>query len=524
MKKHSMKIVAALLAAAITLSACGQADPSGGGASASGAGGSPSNNASAVEDLIVIVPAMPVSLDPHVSNDLNSAQITRQMRETLLVRNWDTDEIMPGLAVAWDMPDAYTLNMELRQGVYFHNGEPFTARDVQFTIERALSSSGVRAIVETIEEVVINDDHNITILLNRPFVAILAQLTHSATQIVNETAILAAGDYYHESPVGTGPFVFDNIVLGDRVEMVRNENYWGTPPAVSRATFRVIPEASNRLIEVETGNAHIAININPHDIPRVEESPNIQLHRRMNFTTSFIGFNVQVEPFNDPRVRHAISYAINTEALVDSVFMGTGRQVNGFLPNTIWAYVDDLEPYEFNIDRANELMAEAGLEDGFSTTIWFNSDSQQRGDIANIVQSQLRQINIDVTPESMEWATYLGRLAQGEHDMFILQWTHTTGEPDNGIFNVFHSTNHGGPGNRQFYTNPIIDDLIEQSRAELNISRRRELLEEIQRIIRDDAPQVFLQQSEELLVSVPNIRGFEVSPASLHLVHTVYFE
>jgi len=528
------RALSALLASMLILGACAQtvptpAAPTGGSLTEATTETTTADN-NGEEDttltqdsLVVIVPSMPISLDPHVSNDMASALVNIQMRETLLTRNWETAEIEPGLAVAWDMPDAQTVNMQLRQGVYFHDGSPFTAHDVKFTLERAIASPGVRAIVEMIDEVVIHDDHDITILLNRPFAAILAQLTHTATQIVSENAVLSAGDNYHESPVGTGAFKFDNIVLGDRIEFVRFNNYWGEPAAVNELTFRVMPEAANRLIEVETGGADLAIGINPNDIARIESSPNLELHRRMNVATQFIGFNTQVAPFDDPRVRQAINYAIDTDGLVDSVFMGSGQAVHGFLPDTIWAFVD-LEPYTQNIERAQELMAEAGLADGFSTTIWYNSDSQQRGDIAVIVQNQLRDINIDVTVEAIEWGTYLSRLAAGEHDMFVLQWANTTGEPDNALFNVFHSSNHGAPGNRQFYTNLYLDRLIEESRSELDHERRRELFAEIQQIIRDDAPLVFLHHGEDLVVSSPNVRGFEVLPTGAHLMRIVYFE
>ncbi|MCL2617016.1 MAG: ABC transporter substrate-binding protein, partial [Defluviitaleaceae bacterium] len=370
---------------------------------------------------------------------------------------------------------------------------------------------------------VINDDHNITILLNQPFSAAIAQLTHSATQIVSEVAVTSAGDTYNESPVGTGAFMFSNIVLGDRVELVRFEDYWRGSVPISRLTYRVIPEAANRLIEVESGNADIALMINPSDVARVEESPNMELHRNMSLTTSFVGFNNQVWPFTDVRVRQAISYALDTEAIVNNVFLGQGRLAHEFLPDTIWAH-EPQEPFPFDIERAQELLAEAGLADGFSTTIWYNGDSQQRRDIANIVQNQLRQLNIEISVEPLEWATYLGRIAQGEHEMFILQWTHTTGEPDSGTFNLFHSQNHGGAGNRQFYTNPVIDSLISEGRAELDPARRAEIFSEIQQIIRDDAPLVYLQQSEEMIVTTPAVRGLEVSPTGLHFMRTVYFD
>jgi len=532
MKKRVIRTLSALLASMLILGACVQEPPTptaptSGNVTATETTTADNNveaeDTTTQDTLIVIVPSMPVSLDPHVSNDMASALVNIQMRETLITRNWNTSELEPGLAVAWDMPDAQTVNMELRQGVYFHDGSPFTAHDVQFTFERALASPGVRAIVEMIDEVVINDDHNITILLNRPFAAILAQLTHSATQIVSANAVLAAGDNYHESPIGTGAFMFDNIVLGDRVEFVRFDNYWREPAAIRELTFRVMPEATTRLIEVETGSAGLAIGVNPNDIPRIENSPNLELHRTMNVATAFIGFNTQAAPFDDYRVRQAINYALDTDGLVDSVFMGSGQPVHGFLPDTIWAFVD-LEPYTQNIERARELMAEAGLADGFSTTIWYNSDSQQRGDIAVIVQNQLRELNIDVTIEAIEWGTYLSRLAQGEHDMFVLQWANTTGEPDNALFNVFHSSNHGAPGNRQFYTNLELDRLIEESRSELDHERRRELFAEIQQIIRDDAPLVFLHHGEDLVVAKPNLRGFEVLPTGAHLMRTVYFE
>jgi len=475
------------------------------------------------DELIIVVPSMPVSLDPIGSNDNGSVLVRNQIFDSLIMVNPATQELEPGLAVSWEMEDAQTVRMELRRGVYFHNGDYFTASDVQFSLNRLSEAPLTRAIVGMIDSVEIHGDYDITIHLNEPFVPILNVLGANASRIVSERAVLEMGGRFNENPIGTGPFKFEDIVLGDRVILTRNDNFWGEEPALSSMTFRVIAEQANRFIEVETGNADIAIGIAPSDIARAETTDGITLHRAPSFSYTYIGFNMQDGPLADVRVRHAINYALDTEAIAFAAFSGTGSHATGPL-SQLSLFAVDVEPFEFDVERALELMAEAGYADGFELNLFTNAGNQVRSDIAEMVQNQLRVINIDVTVDIYENAIFLERTAVGEHDLFVFGTTPANPDPNTLLYSMFHSSMSGAPGNRMFYHNPEVDRLLHYGRAELDKAIRAQMYADAQHIIRDDAPQVFLHQGEEMHIARSNVRNFFATANGVHWFWQVYFE
>lgn len=344
-----------------------------------------------------------------------------------------------------------------------------------------------------------------------------------ANSILSEAAVTAGGADYGQNPVGTGPFQFENWTTGDNVELVRYEDYWGDKAKVAKVIIRSVPEAANRAIEVETGGAHISYEIAPNDISRIEGNSDLKMIRTPNFATTYVGFNVEKAPFDDVRVRQAINYAVNMDAIVNAVYLGAGSPSKGPLGPNVWASNQDLEPYGYDVEKAKELMAEAGYADGFSTTIWTN-ENQQRIDIAEILQNQLREIGITADAQVLEWGAYLDGTAAGEHDMFILGWVTVTGDPDYGLYALFHSGQHGAAGNRTFYTNPRVDELLDLGRVTVDPDVREAAYMEAQEIIRDDAPWIFTWTGEELTATRSNVVGFKNHPAGHHKLFTVSFQ
>ncbi|MCL2589271.1 MAG: ABC transporter substrate-binding protein [Oscillospiraceae bacterium] len=525
MKRRFVSLIAILLVIAM-LAACGNgggttAPPADGGA-ATPAPGNGGAAAGEVDELIVVVGELPVSMDPQLSNDMFTAYLLHQMYDTLVSLNPVDLSIDPNLAVSWDMPDAQTLNMELRDGVYFHNGDRLTANDVRFTLLRGLEMPHVSFIIDMISDVVVHDDLNFTIELAEPFAPILSHLAHSAIAILNERAITELGANYNDAPVGTGPFQMESFTLGDRVELTRFEQYWGQMPVFSRLSWRAMPEATNRLIEVESGNAHMAIIINPSDIQRAEASENLTLHRRQNLQAIYLGMQTQKAPFDDVRVRQAINYALDIELISEVVYEGSGNAATGPITEIVWgAY--PMAPFPQDLDRARELMADAGLEDGFATTLWYNVEDQQYAQMATIIQNQLREINIDVTIESFDWPTYLNRTEAGDHEMFILSWITITGDADYGLFDTWHTSGFGF-GNRTFWGSPEIDALLEEGRFSLDPQRRLEIYREIQMLTHESSARIYLHHAEELHVTVPNLRGLIINPNGVNDLWRVYFD
>jgi len=508
MKKHLTRVAACLLTGVLAL------------------GAFVVNTVHASDELVIATASLGPSLDPIATNDMPSARKQRQIFDTLLkmvVVDGEV-ELLPGLAVEWEFDDPANLRLQLREDVYFHNGDLFTAADVKFSIERSLESPHSAPIVEMIESVTIVGDHEVIIHAVAPFAPLLLHLTHTATAIVSERAVTEMGDdEFGVNPVGTGPFMFESLVVQSELVLSRFDGYWGDAPAFQTMRFLEIPVQPTRLILVETGGAHIAMDIAPADLDRAEANADVVINRGFNFSLNpYIGFNTQREPFDNHLVRQAFNYAIDTQAIVDVVFRGVGRPAQGPLTELVWGFAPQ-EPFDHNVERARELMAEAGFPDGFHTSIWWNTNSPQRGQITEMLQFMLMDIGVTLDIVGVEWGQYLEDTAEGLHDMFLLGWVTVTGDPDYGLFNVFHSANFGAAGNRTFYYNPEIDRLLEAGRLETDADVRLEIYAEIQAILREDSPWIPILQGEELHVSHTSVQGFEFSPTGHHWLWTISF-
>lgn len=481
-------------------------------------------NGTVKDTLIVAQGADAKTLDPHASNDNPSSRVIKQINETLVVQD-ENMELQPGLAESWEKIDDLTFEFKLKQGVKFHNGEELKASDVKFTLLRALESPNVGHIVGAINKnaIEIVDDYTIRIATTEPFAPLLAHLAHTGASILSEKAVTEAGDDYGQKPVGTGVFKFVKWTSGDSIELTAFDEYHGEKAKVKNLTFRNIAEATNRTINLETGEIDIAYDVLPSDLKRVEEHKDLTLYRLVNLSTSYIGFNTQKKPFDDVRVRQAINHAVDVESIIEAVMQGVGSVAKGPLGPNVWASNQSLKAYEYDIEKAKQLLADAGYADGFKTSIWTN-DNKTRMDIAEIVQNQLRAINIETEVKVVEWGAYLDGTARGEHDMFILGWTTVTGDPDYGLYALFHSSQFGDAGNRTFYGNAKVDELLDKARVSADPAEREALYLEAQELVRDDAPWIFLNSGEYLDGARSNVGGFVQHPAGHHYLGTVFFK
>lgn len=472
------------------------------------------------DTLIVGMGADAVSLDPHRSNDTASTRVRSHIYETLIVQTEDL-QLVPGLADSWSQIDDLTFEFKLKENVVFHDGSPFDASDVKFTFERALTSPDIGHIIGSLASVEVVDDFVVRLTTTQPFAPMLTNLAHAAAAILSEEVVSAAG-YEFAVPIGTGPYKFVEWIAGDKVTLAKFDDYHGTPAIIPNLVFRAIPDNSVRTIELETGAIDIAFDIQPSDVARVGDNPDLTLYRDSNLSTNYIGFNLEKEPFDDVRVRQAINYAIDMESIVEVVLMGVGAPSFGPIGPNVWGSNQDLEPYAFDVEKAKTLLAEAGLADGFKTTLWTN-DNKIRIDIAEIVQNQLAAVGIEVTVEVVEWGKYLADTAEGKHDMFILGWTTVTADADYGLYPLFHSAQVGSPGNRTWFRNDRVDELLTIGRTTVDENARLAAYTEAQQIIRDEAPWVFVNTGENVSGSAKNVVGFVQHPAGAHRLFAVSF-
>ena len=474
----------------------------------------------AAETHLQVVQAMlPTNLDPTLANEVPMSRANYLIFQTLVYL--DGGEVVPGLATSWDFVDAETLVLQIREGVKFHDGSTLTAEDVVFTLNRAAEAPIVSAITGMIKEAAITGDYEVTLTTEFPFAPILLHLSHTANSIVSKAVLEAIGEDEHTlHPIGTGPFMFESQVAGDRYDLVRFEDFnsrvpglpEGTLPSVERITFRVIPDPSVRTIELETGAAHIVLDVGATEVSRIRDHADLIMYEVPGFSlNSWIGFNMGKPPFDDIRVRQAIAYAIDIESIVDVAWAGLGMVGTSTIPTTVPGF-KAFPVIEQDIEKARELMAEAGYADGFETDIWLNEGNAMRADAATMIQAQLRALNIETTINIYEWATLLPGTQAGEHEMSIMGWTTATGDPDYGLYPLYHSDNIGGGDNRTFTDDPRVDELLEKGRQETDTILRMEIYAELQELLMEILPIIPLWQSAELHATRNNIHGFSVTP------------
>ncbi len=487
------------------------------------------------QDLIIATLSDAVSLDPHGSNDVPSAKVCYNIYESLVVFD-ENSELQPLLATSWEAVDDLTWEFTLREGVLFHDGSELTAEAVKASFDRLLDpdiASPRLFLFSMLEEVIVVDDYTVQFVTQFPFAPLPAHLAHSGGAIISLNAIeadyeeMAAGNepgsYLSQNPVGTGFFIFESWEPGNQLKMVRFDDYWGENAKLDSVTFRVVPESLTRLSELETGFAHIADPVEPSDISRVENMDNAFMEITSVTVMAYIGYNCDKAPFDDVRVRQAISMAINKEDIIAGAYEGTAIPAEGPIAPGVFGHDPTISGLPYDKGMAAELLAEAGYADGFSTTIWTN-DNPVRIMIAEYVQSELRDLNIEVDVEVIEWGAYLEGTAAGDHEMFILGWSTPTLDADYAVYALFHSDNVGDPGNRAFYRSAVADELLDRGRQEPDPDTRLAIYSELQEILIEDAPMLYLVYNENLAGVNNNVKNFGVTPASMFLLQDVYIE
>ncbi|WP_369384530.1 ABC transporter substrate-binding protein [Halalkalibacter hemicellulosilyticus] len=327
----------------------------------------------------------------------------------------------------------------------------------------------------------------------------------------------------NEHPIGTGYFQFDYWTPGEEIKLVRNEDYWGDKANLDSVTFKVVSEDLTRIAELETGDAHISDPLSPSDVSRVEATDGMYVNRQDSASLSYIGFNLEKEPFDDVRVRQAVSMAIDKDQIIEGIYDGVGIPAIGPLAPNVFGYDENQSGLEYNLEEAQALLAEAGYEDGFSTTLWTN-DNRERIDAATNVQEQLKHIGIDVDVQVLEWGAYLEQTANAEHDMFILGWSAVTGDADYGMYALFHSSQVGEPGNRSFIRNDELDELLDQGRRSTDETERLDFYRQAQELLVEEAPMLYIHHQQFLLGVRDEVKGLEQTPNQILLLQNVSLE
>ncbi|KUO76051.1 MAG: hypothetical protein APF77_09575 [Clostridia bacterium BRH_c25] len=486
------------------------------------------NSYNTVKRLIIGRANDSVTLDPACTTEMGSFKVTVNILETLVKCEKEGDEIIPCLAESWkSSEDGLTWVFKLRQGIRFHDGTVFNADAVVFNFHRWMYENnshhkgsfnywnsvfgGFPGFVRSVTAL---SNYSVEIKLNKPYAPFLNALAMPVFGIASPEAIVKyKGDLY-KHPVGTGPFMLKEWERNNSIVLIRNEKYWKAVAKVNEVEFRVIPSSQVRLEELRQGSIHIADHLSPEDIADIKYDPNLYLHLRPSFNVGYMAMNNDKPPFNIREVRVAINHAIDKEKLINDVFDNMAKPANTLIPPYLWGYNENLEPYQYDIEKSKQLLAEAGFPNGFKTTLWVMDAARdyfpKPMEVAQFLKENLQLVNIDAEIKVFNWDKYLTKIHNGEHEIALIGWTGDYADPDNFLYTMLASEN-AKPGladNYSFYKNKETDQLLAQARQTTNMVFRRSLYRSLQEIVNYNAPSVPLVHTMPVLASRLSVKGY----------------
>ncbi|MGL4367248.1 MAG: ABC transporter substrate-binding protein [Brevinemataceae bacterium] len=482
--------------------------------------GSPSKDLQ--NKLRVAVPAEPITLFPYHSNDNSTARVLVQIYDRLFDKNSEGD-IIPSLARTWKFISPTVLQIEIRTNVKFHNGAILTAQDVKYSLETMIKTPQVHHIASPIKNIEVIDDKTLNINLKASFAPILSHLAHPVSAIINQAHVEKIGNQKDQLPVGTGPFVLDQWNRGQNVILKKFDEYWGNVAKIDELEFKVVPEASSRTIALEAGDIDIAYDIDPIDRDRIKENSKLQLIEAPIARVEYLGFNLLKNPiWKDKKVRQAVAYAIDIPGIINSVLFGAGMPAGAMIYESVFGFNDQITYRKQNIEKAKQLITEAGIKPGTKVVMWATEGQRQK--ILEIIQANLREIGLDASVQVYEWSRFIDGTAKGEHDLFILGWTTITDDADYGLYNLLHTTAQGATGNRSFYSNPIVDAALDAAREEQNSKKREKIYQDIQLITYEDIPMIPLYYKISSVGLSKRVHGFIFDSSDAHRLQFVFIQ
>jgi peptide/nickel transport system substrate-binding protein len=509
----------------------------------------------------------PVVLDGALVSDGESLRVIDQIYETLVGLEPGTTEIVPELAETWEASaDGKVWTFNLKDGVTFHDGEPFNAEAVCFNFDRwynfsgGLQNSSVSYYWQTVfrgyaqnesedlapslyESCQATDELTAVITITEPSTSFLGALALVNFGIASPKALTdfeadagtvdeeagvfqPSGTYGTENPTGTGAFKFESWERGDRLTLVRNDDWWGEEkPTISTLIFRPIPDNAARLQALQTGEIQGYDLVEPQDIQTIEGDPNLQILDRPAFNVGYVTINQNMEPMDDIRVRQAVAHGLDRESVVNNFYAGRGVVAHEFMPPLVEGYAGDVTRFEFDPERSKQLLQEAGLTLPVEIEFWYPTDVSRpympdpKRNFEAFAAS-LEKSGFSVTARSAPWSPdYLGRQQNGTAGhLNLIGWTGDYGDPDNFVGTFFQKPNP------QFgFNNPKLHTLLARAEQETNQQRRIKLYQQANKMIMDFLPGIPYAHTRPGLGFDRRVKNYAPSPVSIEPFSRVFF-
>lgn len=463
-------------------------------------------------EIVVGVIGDPHSWDPIDTFLLNWSTVATSVFEGLVDRNLDL-EILPGLATDWEFVDDLTLNFKLREGVQFHNGEPFNAEAVKFTFDRLLGEEGAagpqRSNYTSIDRVEIINDYEVKFHLNQPDPVLITKLAGYGAVIVPPKYVSENSDeHFNANPVGTGPFKMVSYSRDSQAVLEKNENYWKEGlPKLDKVTFRFIPEGSTRIAELQTGAIDIMKRVEVSQVSTIKNNQDLELIKVGTPTVLSLRFDSAKKPLDDVRVRKAINHAINVDEIIEQMLSGYGNRIATYQSDLSFGFNPDLEPYDYNPDLARELLKEAGVKEGTELDIYTSGDDATFLEVVQAVAFYLEEVGLKININSVENSTLISELIPNGNagHMYRQGWGGWTLDYDNTAYAMY---TEGQKWNPSFY-DARVQELLDANRKTVDQKERAVIFKELTEILYDLAPEVNLYQSVDRYAVNQRVLNFQ---------------
>ncbi|OGB07210.1 MAG: peptide ABC transporter substrate-binding protein [Burkholderiales bacterium RIFCSPHIGHO2_12_FULL_61_11] len=457
-------------------------------------------------------------------------------------------KVVPALAEKWEVSaDGKEYIFHLRKGVKWHSQRAFkpkrdfNADDVLFMFERQwkednpyfrvtspnhsyFGDMGMPKLLKSVEKV---DDYTIKITLEKPEAPFLANLAMPYAAVQSKEyadAMLKAGtpEKIDQDPIGTGPFYLVQYQKDAVIRYKAFPQYWGGKAKIDDLVYSITPDASVRWAKLQKGECHVMPYPNPADLEAIRKDPNIKVLEQPGLNVGYLAFNTTKKPFDDVRVRKAISMAINKQAIIDGVYLGTGVAAKNPIPPSMWSYNDAVKDDVYNPEAAKKLLAEAGHPNGFTTDLWampvqrpYNPNAKR---IAELMQADLVKIGVKAEIKSFEWGEYRKRMQAGEHQMGMLGWTGDNGDPDNFLYTLLgcaSAQSASGSNIAKFCYQPY-EDVVLKAKTVTSLAERTKLYEQAQVIFKEQAPWFTIAHAVQIKPMRKNVIDYKNSPFGRH--------
>ncbi|RXT13494.1 peptide-binding protein [Ammoniphilus sp. CFH 90114] len=484
------------------------------------------------QHLIVGTIGSPTIFNPYFSADGSSGQVEALLYNGLVRYDPNLNPV-PDLSERWEVSaDGYHWTFHLKKGVKFHDGVEVTSRDVVFSynIPRSEGYTGPRASdFEKIKDIQALDPYTVHFTLKEPYAPFLSTCVYAVlpSHLLEKVAVekLAELPFNTKEPVGTGPYRFVTWKDGQYVQLEGNEEYFDGAPKITSLYFRIIPDQNAQLIQLQSGGIDV-MGIPPTDLAvgrLFENQGKVKLHTTPSLAYTYIGYNQKHPFFQDVRVRQALTYALNRQQLVDIVLEGQGQVAHTHGTPLSWAFENEVPRFSYDPEKAKQLLAEAGWKDHdgdgildkdgekFSFVLLTNQGNKLREMVSQIVQEQWARIGIEVKPRMMEWSAFINDYVETKKfDAVILAWSIGV-DPD--PTSIWHSKEIDKGLNFISYRNEIVDQLLEENTRQVDKGKRKEVLQEFQKIIAEEQPYTFLYYSNGITAFPTNLDGIVNHPA-----------